>query len=89
MAIASRRIVVAVDESEESMYALSWCLKNVVASPATDAAEHGGDERRDTIVLLHARRPRTIYPPMDGTGELARVSHTTPPSSSSSGIFGN
>ncbi|OAY77372.1 Universal stress protein A-like protein [Ananas comosus] len=70
MAIASRRIVVAVDESEESMYALSWCLKNIVAASATDAAEHGGDARKDTIVLLHARRPRTIYPPMDGTGYL-------------------
>ncbi|KAG9138714.1 hypothetical protein Leryth_021023 [Lithospermum erythrorhizon] len=27
-----RRILVAVDESEESSYALSWCLENIVSS---------------------------------------------------------
>ncbi|TVU21246.1 hypothetical protein EJB05_30871, partial [Eragrostis curvula] len=54
-AAAGRRIAVAVDEGEESMHALSWCLANVV-SPAA-----GGD----TVVLLHARRPRPVYAAMD------------------------
>ncbi|XP_072959120.1 universal stress protein A-like protein [Typha angustifolia] len=64
MASAGRRIVVAVDESEESMYALSWCLKNVAAAAAAE------DRCKDTIVLLHARRPRVVYPAMDGTGYM-------------------
>ncbi|MQM21595.1 hypothetical protein Taro_054638 [Colocasia esculenta] len=55
-----RRIVVAVDEGDESMHALSWCLKNVVADGAPG----------DTLVLLHAKPTRTVYPSMDGTGYL-------------------
>jgi hypothetical protein len=54
---AGRRIVVAVDEGEESAHALAWCLANVV-SPA------GGD----TLVLVHARRPRPVYAAMDSAG---------------------
>ncbi|XP_062209152.1 uncharacterized protein LOC133910908 isoform X2 [Phragmites australis] len=56
---AGRRIVVAVDEGEESMHALSWCLANVV-SPAG----------ADTLVLLHARRSRPVYAAMDGAGYI-------------------
>ncbi|XP_052147481.1 universal stress protein PHOS34-like [Oryza glaberrima] len=54
-----RRIVVAVDESEESTHALNWCLANVVSSS-------GGD----TLVLLHARRPRPVYAAMDSSGYM-------------------
>jgi hypothetical protein len=54
---AGRRIMVAVDEGEESLHALNWCLANVV-SPA------GGD----TLVLVHARRPRPVYAAMDSAG---------------------
>ncbi|CAO2207993.1 unnamed protein product [Urochloa humidicola] len=54
-----RRIMVAVDEGEESTYALTWCLANVV-SPA------GGD----TLVLVHARRPRPVYAAMDSAGYM-------------------
>lgn len=54
-----RKIVVAVDEGEESMYALSWCLQNVAAAG-------------DTLVLLHAIQPRVVYSPMDGTGETIK-----------------
>lgn len=54
---AERRIMVAVDEGEESLHALKWCLANVV-SPA------GGD----TLVLVHARRPRPVYAAMDSSG---------------------
>ncbi|CAO2192631.1 unnamed protein product, partial [Urochloa humidicola] len=56
---SGRRIVVAVDEGEESTYALTWCLANVV-SPA------GGD----TLVLVHARRPRPVYAAMDSSGYM-------------------
>uniref|UniRef100_J3KZ49 UspA domain-containing protein n=1 Tax=Oryza brachyantha TaxID=4533 RepID=J3KZ49_ORYBR len=58
-AAPGRRIVVAVDESEESMRALSWCLANVVSSSAGD-----------TLVLLHARRPRPVYAAMDSSGYM-------------------
>ncbi|KQK04087.1 universal stress protein PHOS34 [Brachypodium distachyon] len=58
-AAAGRRrcIVVAVDESEESMHALSWCLANVVST-------------QDTLVLLHARRPQPVYAAMDSAGYM-------------------
>jgi hypothetical protein len=61
-AIAGRRIVVAVDEGEESMHALTWCLANVV-SPADG----------DTVVLVHARRPRPVYAAMDSAGTYSNV----------------
>ncbi|XP_050940629.1 universal stress protein A-like protein isoform X2 [Cucumis melo] len=54
-----RKIVVAVDEGEESLYALSWCLKNVIF-----------ENSKDTLILLYARPPRPIYTAMDGTGYL-------------------
>ncbi|KAL5227312.1 hypothetical protein ABZP36_015577 [Zizania latifolia] len=59
---AGRRIVVAVDESEESMHALSWCLANVVSSSSSSAG--------DTLVLLHVRRPRPVYAAMDSSGYM-------------------
>ncbi|KAK9919953.1 hypothetical protein M0R45_028525 [Rubus argutus] len=55
-----RRILVAVDEGEESMHALSWCLKNVVVS----------QNSKDTLILLYAKPPRAVYTPLDGTGYL-------------------
>lgn len=66
---AGRRIMVAVDEGEESLHALNWCLANVV-SPA------GGD----TLVLVHARRPRPVYAAMDSAGitTAADVNFSTP-----------
>ncbi|XP_057963353.1 uncharacterized protein LOC131154543 [Malania oleifera] len=54
-----RKILVAVDESEESMYALSWCLKNIVSQNS-----------EDTLVLLYAKPPPTVYGGLDGTGYL-------------------
>lgn len=56
-AARERRIAVAVDESEESMYALTWCLENVV-SP------------KDIVFLVHARSPPTVYTAFDGTGYM-------------------
>ncbi|KZV47331.1 hypothetical protein F511_07754 [Dorcoceras hygrometricum] len=43
-----RTFLVAVDEGDESSYALSWCLKNVVCDRNT----------KDTIVLLEAGSSR-------------------------------
>ncbi|KAK6937294.1 UspA [Dillenia turbinata] len=54
-----RKIVVAVDESEESMYALSWCLSNLnVHDPNT------------TLVLLYVKPPPPAYSSLDATGFL-------------------
>lgn len=52
-----RRILVAVDEGEESMYALSWCLKNLVF-----------ENSKDTLILLYVKPPRAVYSAFDGTG---------------------
>lgn len=52
-----RRILVAVDEGEESMHALSWCLKNVIS-----------ENSKDTLVLLYVKPPRVVYTALDGTG---------------------
>ncbi|XP_043721620.1 universal stress protein A-like protein isoform X2 [Telopea speciosissima] len=57
--VNERRIVVAVDEGEESMYALSWCLKNVISR-----------DSKDTLILLYAKPPCSVYPAIDGTGYL-------------------
>ncbi|XP_065853389.1 universal stress protein A-like protein [Euphorbia lathyris] len=54
-----RKILVAVDESEESMNALSWCLKNVISRNS-----------KDTLILLYAKPPRAIYTALDGTSYL-------------------
>ncbi|KAF8038559.1 hypothetical protein BT93_B1178 [Corymbia citriodora subsp. variegata] len=59
MVVKERKILVAVDESEESMYALSWCLKNVVS-----------ENSKDTLVLLYAKPLRSAYTALDGTGYL-------------------
>ncbi|OIV90890.1 hypothetical protein TanjilG_15623 [Lupinus angustifolius] len=54
-----RRILVAVDEGEESMYALSWCLKNLIF-----------ENSKDTLILLYVKPPRAVYSAFDGTGYL-------------------
>ncbi|XP_030547100.1 universal stress protein A-like protein isoform X2 [Rhodamnia argentea] len=54
-----RRVLVAVDESEESMHALSWCLKNIVS-----------DKFRDTLLLLYVKPPRAVSTALDGTAYL-------------------
>ncbi|XP_044482927.1 universal stress protein A-like protein isoform X3 [Mangifera indica] len=55
-----RMILVAVDEGEESSYALTWCLKNLITQ-----------NFNDTLILLYAKQsPRVVYTAMDGTGYL-------------------
>lgn len=56
-----RKILVAVDEGEESSYALSWCLNNIV-----------NQNFKDTLILLYAKPPRAVYPALDGAGEEER-----------------
>ncbi|KAG1338788.1 putative Universal stress protein A-like protein [Cocos nucifera] len=63
-AMEERRMVVAVDESEESTYALQWCLRNLI-HPAGEGAT-----ARNTLILLYARPPPPAYSPLDGTGYL-------------------
>ncbi|KAK9281247.1 hypothetical protein L1049_004143 [Liquidambar formosana] len=54
-----RRVVVAVDESEESMYALSWCLRNLISQ-----------DTKSTLVLLYVKPPPPVYSPLDAAGYL-------------------
>ncbi|GAB2228988.1 hypothetical protein Droror1_Dr00023122 [Drosera rotundifolia] len=51
-----RRILVAVDEGEESMNALTWCINNIIMG-----------NPRTSLAILHVRRPTLIYPVMDDT----------------------
>ncbi|CAL0300125.1 unnamed protein product [Lupinus luteus] len=59
VAANERRILVAVDEGEESIYALSWCLKNLIF-----------ENSKDTLILLYVKPPRAVYSAFDGTGYL-------------------
>ncbi|KAL4636807.1 hypothetical protein ACB092_03G035100 [Castanea dentata] len=59
VAAKERKILVAVDEGEESMHALSWCLKNVISKNS-----------KDTLVLLYVKPPRAVFSALDGTGYL-------------------
>ncbi|KAH1259241.1 Universal stress protein A-like protein [Glycine max] len=54
-----RRVLVAVDEGEESMYALSWSLRNVIFQNS-----------RDTLILLYVKPPHAVYSPLDSTGRI-------------------
>ncbi|KAM3752529.1 hypothetical protein ACB098_03G025700 [Castanea mollissima] len=59
VAAKERKILVAVDEGEESMHALSWCLKNVIS-----------ENSKDTLVLVYVKPPRAVFSALDGTGYL-------------------
>ncbi|PON61695.1 Universal stress protein [Parasponia andersonii] len=56
------RIVVAVDESEESMHALSWCLSNFTAK--------NDNSTNTTLVLLYVKPPPPVYSSFDAAGYL-------------------
>ncbi|KAL8527856.1 hypothetical protein ACS0TY_005614 [Phlomoides rotata] len=60
MAEKGRKILVAVDEGDESAYALSWCLNNLIS-------HHNS---QDTLVLLFAKTPLQVYSAMDSTGYM-------------------
>ncbi|KAI3932709.1 hypothetical protein MKW98_012680 [Papaver atlanticum] len=59
MEVQERKIVVAIDEGDESIYALTWAIKNVVSQNSND-----------TIILLYAKPPLKIYSTLDGSGYL-------------------
>ncbi|KAL5560989.1 hypothetical protein UlMin_030736 [Ulmus minor] len=59
------KVVVAVDESEESMYALSWCLSNLISQKAAAAAP-----ANTTLVLLYVKPPPPVYSSIDAAGYL-------------------
>lgn len=61
-----RRILVAVDGGEESMYALSWCINNV---------DSDGVGSGDALLLLYGRPPRLTYPFLDETGSTTLHPH--------------
>lgn len=46
-----RKIMVAVDESEESMYALSWSISNLISDT--------NNNRK--LVLLYVKPPSAVY----------------------------
>lgn len=58
-----KKIVVAVDESEESMYALSWCLNNIISSSQQNPTS-------TTLVLLYVKPPPPAYSAFDVAGYL-------------------
>ncbi|XP_015055509.1 universal stress protein A-like protein isoform X2 [Solanum pennellii] len=59
VAAKERKILVAVDESEESSYALSWCIENILTGNSND-----------TLILLYSVPPRAVYSTLDGSGYL-------------------
>ncbi|XP_072997388.1 universal stress protein A-like protein isoform X1 [Typha latifolia] len=67
-ALEERRIMVAVDESEESIHALRWCLANVLSSTGN------GGAASDTLILVYARPPPPVYSALDGA-ENGRKHH--------------
>ncbi|XP_054783383.1 universal stress protein A-like protein [Prosopis cineraria] len=54
-----QKIMVAVDESQESMYALSWCLGNLISDTTTDQ-----------LVLLYVKPPPSVYSSFDIPGNI-------------------
>ncbi|PIA40717.1 hypothetical protein AQUCO_02400052v1 [Aquilegia coerulea] len=61
--VKARKILVAVDEGEESMYALSWAVNNLLVSSNNTTT-------KDTLILLYVKIPRVVYTTLDGTGYL-------------------
>ncbi|XP_057508225.1 universal stress protein PHOS32-like [Actinidia eriantha] len=56
--VKERRILVAVDESEESMYALSWCLNDLLSLH---------NNTNTTVLLLYVKPPPPAYSSLDAT----------------------
>ncbi|KAL5795710.1 hypothetical protein ACOSQ2_000530 [Xanthoceras sorbifolium] len=54
-----QKVVVAVDESEESMYALSWCLTNFFPK-----------KTNSTLVLLYVKPPPPVHSSFEAAGYM-------------------
>lgn len=61
-----KKVVVAVDESEESMYALSWCLSDLFAQNSNP---------NSTLILLYIKPPVPVYSSLDVTGYSSALLH--------------
>ena len=62
----NKKIVVAVDESEESMQALSWCLGNLSSQKATATAT--SSSAATSLVLLYVKPPPPLHSSYDAAG---------------------
>lgn len=60
--VEERKIVVAIDESKESMHALSWCLTNLLVPQNSNS--------KPTLVLLYVKPPSPIYSSFDAVGYM-------------------
>lgn len=61
-----RKVLVAVDESDESMYALSWALDNLIIQGGPHAgAQHSSS---NTVVLLHVQTQPQVFVGPAGPG---------------------
>ncbi|KAK9684992.1 hypothetical protein RND81_10G248100 [Saponaria officinalis] len=61
-----RKIVVGVDESEESMYALSWCLNNIIIANSHQTNYHDDySNTTTTLVILYVKPPPPVYSAID------------------------
>ncbi|XP_030454796.2 universal stress protein A-like protein [Syzygium oleosum] len=58
-----KRIVVAVDESEESMHALSWCLTHLISAEQPSNSS-------TTLVLLYVKPPPPVFSFFDAAGYM-------------------
>lgn len=75
-AAEGRRILVAVDEGDESVHALQWCLSSFAA--------RGGGGGADTIILLYVRPSPPTYSVLDASGTYMSLS---PPLCARSTLF--
>lgn len=57
-----KRILVAVDESEESMHALSWCLTNLFPQ-----------NNKTILYLLYVKPPPPVYSSIDAAGTMIYI----------------
>uniref|UniRef100_A0A0C9QNS5 TSA: Wollemia nobilis Ref_Wollemi_Transcript_15672_657 transcribed RNA sequence n=1 Tax=Wollemia nobilis TaxID=56998 RepID=A0A0C9QNS5_9CONI len=64
---SGRRIMIAVDESEESMYALQWAMDHLVAPEKSKGETHFVG--LDRLVIVHAENQMAL------TGQVALTPH--------------
>uniref|UniRef100_A0A453I8Z9 UspA domain-containing protein n=1 Tax=Aegilops tauschii subsp. strangulata TaxID=200361 RepID=A0A453I8Z9_AEGTS len=67
-----RRILVAVDEGDESVHALRWCLTNFATRGDGELAPP------DTILLLYVRPTPPTYSVLDASGTYVLSSGSDP-----------
>ncbi|KAM3313772.1 hypothetical protein ACQJBY_032965 [Aegilops geniculata] len=75
-----RRILVAVDEGDESVHALRWCLTNFATRGRGELAPP------DTILLLYVRPTPPTYSVRDASGMYVLSSRSDPTLIPASGI---